>query len=80
MKKRTHFLMAALLAVVTMCFVGCKGPDDLHVNTQDVWFGLEAGSKPLKLRPTVNGPLPRTTMQLGIQLLPRQGKKTAPLP
>ncbi|MBR3427955.1 MAG: BACON domain-containing protein [Bacteroidales bacterium] len=49
MKKRTHFLMAALLAVVTMCFVGCKGPDDLHVNTQDVWFGLEAGTQTIEV-------------------------------
>ena len=75
MKKRTHFLMAALLAVVTMCFVGCKGPDDLHVNTQDVWFGLEAGSKTIEVTANCEWTVTQNDNATWYTVTPTTGKK-----
>lgn len=75
MKKRTHFLMAALLAVVTMCFVGCKGPDDLHVNTQDVWFGLEASSKTIEVTANCEWTVTQNDDATWYTVTPTTGKK-----
>ena len=49
MKKKTAFLMAALMVVAAMGLTSCQ-KDSILVSTQDLWFGLEAGSQTLEIK------------------------------
>ena len=49
MKKKSIYLMMALLVVTAVTFVGCVKEYTMLVSTQNLWFGLDAGTQELKL-------------------------------
>lgn len=49
MKKKTTFLLMALMVVAALGLTSCQ-KDSIMVSTQNLWFGLEAGSKTLEIK------------------------------
>ena len=49
MKKKNIFIMIAIMAVAVIGLVGCVKKYTISVSTQDLWFGLEAGSQTLDI-------------------------------
>ena len=49
MKKRSILVMMALLAVIVATLVGCAKEYTLRVSTQNLWFGLDAGTQTIEL-------------------------------
>ena len=49
MKKKHIFAMMALLAVMVATLVGCVKEYTLRVSTQELWFGLDAGTKTIDI-------------------------------
>ena len=42
-------MILALMAATGMCFVGCKPEPSIIVSTQDLWFGIDAGTKTVEI-------------------------------
>ena len=49
MKKKSIYLMMALVVVATATLIGCVKEYTMRVSTQNLWFGLEAGTKKVEL-------------------------------
>ena len=49
MKQKSVYLITALLVVAAAIFWGCVKEYTMQVSTQNLWFGIEAGSQELKL-------------------------------
>ena len=49
MKKRSILVMMALLAVIVATLVGCAKEYTVRVSTQNLWFGLDAGTQTIEL-------------------------------
>jgi len=49
MKKKSIFIMMALMAVALMSFTGCQKKYSIKVSTQNLLFGLDAGTKELEI-------------------------------
>ena len=49
MKKKSIYLMMALLVVTAVTIMGCVKEYTMQVSTQNLWFGLEAGTQEIEL-------------------------------
>lgn len=49
MKKKSIYLMMALLVVTAVTILGCVKEYTMQVSTQNLWFGLEAGTQEIEL-------------------------------
>ena len=49
MKKKSIYLMMAVLVLTAVTILGCVKEYTMQVSTQNLWFGLEAGTQEIEL-------------------------------
>ena len=76
MKKRnTLFTMAALLVMTAVTLVGCIKKYDLHVSSQDLWFGFEAESQTIEVTANCKWTVTFSDNETWYTITPDNGKK-----
>lgn len=76
MKKKTTFWMMALMVVAALGFTSCQ-KDSILVSTQDLWFGLEAGSQTLEIKANCGWTISKNDNADWYTISEMEGKKDA---
>ena len=76
MKKSINLLsMAILLVILATALVGCRKQDSVTVSTQDLWFGLEAGTQSIDVTANCEWTVTRNDDADWYTITPMTGKK-----
>lgn len=76
-KKNTVLIVAAMLVIAAAGLMGCGKTHELRVSTQNLWFGLEAGSQTLDITANCDWTITKNDNADWYTISPLEGKKDA---
>ena len=75
MKQTIKLLTLALMVVATATLTSCRKEDFIRVSTQNLWFGLDAGTKTLEITSNCDWTVVRSDTASWFTITPMEGKK-----
>ena len=75
MKQTIKLLTLALMVVATATLSSCRKEDFIRVSTQNLWFGLDAGTKTLEITSNCDWTVVRSDTASWFTITPMEGKK-----